>query len=199
MSVLLLAILLSAPWTVGQSTFGGIVGAVKDASQSAVAGAQLTLTSLDDRTQRNASTDGNGGFEFVNLKPGRYELAVQADGFAEYKIAATQLDARQTLRIDVVLKLASSAQSIEVGGDVGPVINTENAKIGDTKNFAQITNLPVNYRGAATSPLAMLVTVPGAHQDANGNENSGISTRSCVQIGADNNSTLRPRKSSPPA
>jgi hypothetical protein len=79
-SVLLLAILLSVPWTFGQSTVGGIVGVVKDPSQSAVASAQLTLTSLDDGTQRKASTDGNGGFEFINLKAGRYELAVQADG-----------------------------------------------------------------------------------------------------------------------
>jgi hypothetical protein len=31
----------------------------------------------------------------------------------------------------------------------------------DTKNFQQTIGLPVNYRGATTSPLAMLATVPG--------------------------------------
>jgi len=41
--------------------FGGIVGVVKDPGQSAVAGAELTLTNLDDHTERKAGMDGNGG------------------------------------------------------------------------------------------------------------------------------------------
>jgi hypothetical protein len=49
-----MAISLLAPWTVGQSTFGGIVGVVKDPGQEAVASAQVTLTSLDDRTEHTA-------------------------------------------------------------------------------------------------------------------------------------------------
>jgi hypothetical protein len=160
-SFLIFAILLSVPWATGQSTFGGIVGVVKDPSQGAVAGAQLTLTSLDDGSQRNAGTDGNGGFEFVNLRAGHYELVLHADGFADYKVFSLQLDARQSLRLDVSLKLARSSQSIEVNGDAGPVINSENGTIGDTKNFQQITGLPVNYRGATTSPLATNRRVSG--------------------------------------
>jgi Carboxypeptidase regulatory-like domain len=193
-SVFLMAILLSAPWTVGQSTFGGIVGIVKDPSQGAVAGAQLTLTSLDDRTERKASTDGNGRFEFINLKAGRYELMVHADGFAYYKVSSLQLDARQSLRLDVLLKLASSAQSIEVSSDAGPVINTENGTISDSKDFQQITSLSVNYRGATTSPLAMLATVPGAQQDANGNVSVGGGLPSQVQYSVDGSSTVNIRQ-----
>jgi hypothetical protein len=79
-SVLLMAVLLSASWSFGQSTFGGIVGVVKDPSQSAVASAELALKNLDDHTERKADTDANGGFEFINLKAGRYELVVHANG-----------------------------------------------------------------------------------------------------------------------
>jgi hypothetical protein len=110
-SIFLLAVLLAAPWAIGQSMFGGIVGVVKDPSQEAVGSAHVTLTSLDDRTQRAASTDGNGEFEFINLKAGRYELVVHADGFADYKVASLQLDARQSLRLDIPLKLASATQT----------------------------------------------------------------------------------------
>jgi hypothetical protein len=88
-------------------------------------------------------------------------------------MSSIQLVARQSLRLDIALRLATSSQTIEVNGGSGPVINTENATIGDTKDFAQITNLPVNYRGATTSSLAMLATVPGAQQDANGNVSVG--------------------------
>src|SRR5271169_5331659 len=193
-SAFLIAILLSVPWATGQSTFGGIVGVVKDPTQEAVGSAHVTLTSLDDQTQRIAVTDGNGEFEFINLKAGRYTLTVHADGFADYKVSSLQLDARQSLRLDVALKLASSAQSIEVSGESVPVMNTENATIGDSKDFKEITGLPVNYRGATTSPLAMLATVPGAQQDANGNVSVGGGLPSQVQYSVDGSSTVNIRQ-----
>jgi hypothetical protein len=181
-------------WAAAQSTFGGIVGVVKDPGQGAVANAHLTLTSLDDRTQRNGNTDTNGAFEFINLRPGHYELVILADGFAEYKMTGLQLEARQTLRADAQLKLASSSQTVEVSSDAGPVINTENATLGDSKDFQQITSLPVNYRGATTSPLAMMATVPGAQQDANGNVSIGGGLPSQVQYSVDGSSTVNIRQ-----
>jgi hypothetical protein len=189
-----IAMMLIVPWSGAQSTFGSIVGIVKDPSQSAVAGAQLTLTNLDDRSQRNATSDANGGFELMNLKPAHYELIVHADGFADYRVSSMQLDARQSLRFDVPLKVATSTQTVEVSSDAGPVINTENGTIGDTKDFAQLTGLPVNYRGATTSPLAMLATVPGAQQDANGNVSVGGGLPSQVQYSVDGSSTVNIRQ-----
>src|SRR5882724_5372861 len=189
-SACLMSILLPASWVISQSTFGSIVGVVKDPGEGTIADAQITLTNLDDHTQRNASADSNGAFEFVNLKPGHYELVIQADGFSDYKVSSLQLDARQNLRLDVALKLATSTQTIEVSGERGPVINTENGTIGDTKDFQQITTLPVNYRGATTSPLAMLSTVPGAQQDANGNVSVGGGLPSQVQYSGDGSSLV---------
>ena len=177
-----------------QSTFGGIVGIVKDPSQQAVGGALVTLTSLDDRTQRTATTAGDGEFEFINLKAGRFELLVRADGFADYKVSSLELAARQSLRLDVGLKLASATQTVEVTGANAPQIDTENGTIGDTKDFKQLTSLPVNYRGATTSPLAMLATVPGAQQDANGNVSVGGGLPSQVQYSVDGSSTVNIRQ-----
>ncbi len=193
-STLIFAVLLAAPWALGQSMFGGIVGVVKDPTQEAVGSAHITLTSLDDQTQRAATTDANGEFEFINLKAGRYSLEVHADGFAAYKVSSLQLDARQSLRLDVALKLASATQTVEVTSESGPVINTENGTIGDTKDFKQLTSLPVNYRGATTSPLAMLATVPGAQQDANGNVSVGGGLPSQVQYSVDGSSTVNIRQ-----
>src|SRR6266436_3300889 len=191
---LFMAIVFSAPWASGQSTFGDILGVVKDPSQGTVLAAQVVLTRLEDKSEHSAATDADGAFHFVNLRPGHYDLLVSATGFAEFKISFAQLDARQTIRFDVALKLASAAQTIEVGGESGPVINTENATIGDSKSFQQITSLPVNYRGATTSPLAMLATVPGAQQDANGNVSVGGGLPSQVQYSVDGSSTVNIRQ-----
>jgi Carboxypeptidase regulatory-like domain len=83
-------------WAGAQSTFGGIVGTEKEPGQGAIANAQLTLTNVDDHTQRDSATDGNGGLQFISLRPGHYELIIRADGFADYKMTALQLEARQT-------------------------------------------------------------------------------------------------------
>src|SRR6202790_3278687 len=177
-----------------QSTFGDIIGVVKDPGQGLVGGAEVTLASVEEKGEHSATTDTVGAFHFVNLKPGHYNLLVNATGFADYKVASLQLDARQSLRLDVALKLATSAQTIEVNGEGGPVINTENGTIGDTKDFQQITSLPVNYRGTTTSPLAMLATVPGAQQDANGNVSVGGGLPSQVQYSVDGSSTVNIRQ-----
>jgi hypothetical protein len=180
--------------TIGQSTFGDIVGVVKDPSQAAVVGAEVTLTRIEDNSEHSATTDADGNFHFVNLKPGHYAVVVSATGFSDSRISSALLDARQSLRLDVALTVASASQSIEVGGDSGPVINTENATLGDSKDFQQITSLPVNYRGATTSPLAMLGTVPGAQQDANGNVSVGGGLPSQVQYSVDGSSTVNIRQ-----
>jgi hypothetical protein len=186
--------LLAACSAFGQSTFGGIIGVVKDAGQGVVIGAQATLTSVDDGAQRIANTDSNGEFEFINLKPGHYEVLVHSDGFADYKVSSLQLDARQSLRLDVSLKLATSSQTVEVSSQAAPLINTENGTIGDSKDFTEISSLPVNYRGATTSPLAMLTTVPGVQQDANGNVSVGGGLPSQVQYSVDGSSTVNIRQ-----
>ena len=190
---LLLALSMTAQSAVAQSTFGSIVGVVKDPGDLVVAGAQITLSNLDDKSTRTTEADANGSFEFLNAKSGRYEVSVQATGFAAYKMPSIQLDARQTLRVNIPLKIATAAETIEVGATAA-TINTENATLGDTKDFLQVSELPVNYRGATTSPLAALNSVPGTQQDANGNVSIGGGIPSQVQYSVDGSSTVNIRQ-----
>ena len=190
---LLTAIAFTTSWANAQSTFGTMVGVVKDSGALVVAGAQVNLTGLDDGSRHTATTGGDGTFEFMNLKAGNYQVTVRAIGFADLKMRAVQLDVRQTLRLDVGLKVKSSSEIVEVA-DTVPMINTENAILADTKDFVQVSQLPVNYRGATTSSLAMVATVPGAQQDANGNVSVGGGLPSQVQYSVDGASTVNVRQ-----
>jgi hypothetical protein len=176
-----------------QSTFGSIVGVVKDPSGLVVPGATITLSGIDDSSARDATSDQDGAFQFMNVKSGRYQITVQAQGFATFKLQSVQLDARQTFRADVTLKIQSAAETIEVGS-TGAQVNTENATLADSKDFNQIAELPVNYRGATTSTMAMLTTVPGTQQDANGNVSVGGGLPSQVQYSVDGASTVNIRQ-----
>lgn len=176
-----------------QSTFGSIVGVVHDATQAVVPGASVEIKSLDDNSTHSATSDQNGSFEFVNLKPGRYALSALAEGFAEFKVPSAQLDARQTLRIDVTLGVKSQSQTVEVEDTVA-TINTENAVISDSKNNEQITELPLNNRATTTSPLGSLVLSPNVQQDSSGNIALGGASSSMVNFSVDGISTANVRQ-----
>ena len=49
------------------------------------------------------------------------------------------------------------------------IVNTENATIVNTMGNQEVTQLPANYRGASTSPLAAIVASPNVQQDQHGN------------------------------
>jgi hypothetical protein len=191
--MVVLVVLGSIQSAVSQSTFGNIVGVIKDPDQLVVPGAQIVLTNLDDNSKRTAIADSDGAFQVMNVKAGQYEFVVQAQGFAPHKVASIHLDARQTLRLDTILKLASATETIEVGA-AAPTINTEDGTLVDTKEFIEATQLPVNYRGASTSSMAMLATVPGTQQDGNGNVAVGGGLPSQVQYSVDGASTVNIRQ-----
>ena len=159
------ALLVGVPRLCAQSTFGNIVGSVRDTSGAVVAAAEIVAREIDQNTARSAKSDSEGLYEVLNLKPGRYEITAAKSGFATAKIAEARLEARQTLRLELKLEVAAVEQAIEVSSSV-PLINTENAIIADTKTFEEITQLPLNYRGATTSPLSATMIVPGVQHDA---------------------------------
>jgi hypothetical protein len=189
---ILVFVLLTLIWTVsvvaGQSTFCSIVGVVNDESQSVVAGASVQIKSLEDNSVHSTTSDQNGAFGFVNLKPGKYVLSVQADGFADYAASPAELSARQELRIDVGLSIKAQNQSVEVS-DTALAINTENGILSDAKGASQITQLPLNFRAATTSPLASLSTSPNIEQDSQGNVAVGGATANMVGYSVDGIST----------
>jgi Carboxypeptidase regulatory-like domain/TonB dependent receptor len=188
-----LLLVLAARLGIAQSTFGTIVGVVRDQSGASVPEVKVDAQNLDDGIRRSAVSAADGSFQFLNLKPGRYGIEAGKAEFATFKIAALDLNARQTVRADIVLQVAAVGQSVEVVAAAGS-INTENGTLGDTKNFQQVVGLPVNYRGATTSPLAALATVPGVQEDAQGNVSLSGGTPSQIQYSVDGASTVNIRQ-----
>ena len=99
-----------------QSTFGTMLGTVKDPSGSVVAMAKVTLMNTGTSAVRTATTNTNGGYEFVNTEIGNYKLSVEAPGFQSTEYQAFDVAARATVRIDIDLKVASQADLGDRGG-----------------------------------------------------------------------------------
>src|ERR1051326_5360117 len=142
---LLICLAVLSPSASPQSTFGTILGNVYDPSGAAVPGAKLTLTEIDENTTFTSTSNDLGLYEFLNVRPGHYELTVEKASFAAARAADLHLAARQSLRADFTLQIASRTETAVIVATV-PLVNSENGTIAESKNFEQITRLPANYR-----------------------------------------------------
>jgi hypothetical protein len=154
-----------------QSTLGTILGTVTDSSGAVVPNCDVKITLNEEGALRTLKTDPNGNYEAVNSKPGHYTVEVSDTGFQTSRVENLELAARQTLRVDITLKVGQMAQTVEVKATSAGVINTETETVSSAYNTLEITNLPTNYRasGNGNSPYYLLEILPGMQTDQSGN------------------------------
>ncbi|MDP8980619.1 MAG: carboxypeptidase-like regulatory domain-containing protein [Acidobacteriota bacterium] len=180
-----------------QSTLGTILGTVKDASGAVVPEAELILRNLDEGTTTPGESSTEGRYEFLNLKPGRYELTVKRTGFSTGRTPVMAVEARDTRRADFTLEIAPRVEAAVVGARVSPV-DTAGGTIYDSRDFEQFNSLPLNTRaGYHNSPFAALIMVPGVQQDQGGRTSLGGGLPSHIEYSVDGVSTINIQSHSP--
>lgn len=165
------------------------MGSVKDGAGAAVAGARLTVRNLDEDTAGTSVTGPQGLYQFVSLKPGRYEVTAEHAGFRPVRTPEIVLNARQSRRADFTLEIAARTDTVLVTASV-PRINTENGTVADTKTFEQVTRLPINSRGLSSNPFTAILTVPGVQADAAGRVSIGGGLPLQIEYSVDGISTI---------
>jgi hypothetical protein len=196
----LLPFVSGAP-TLGQSTFGTILGTVKDPSGDVITGATVMLTNKGTSAVRALATDQAGSYSFVNLDAGNYELVVEASGFQKIQFTTLDLQARETKRVDTSLKVASQNQTVMVEGTAGAVVATDVSNLAETKTGKELVDLPVAIysRGVSgsTSPISTLTTQPGVQTDDNNNLTVAGTTPALMSYTIDGISSVSVENSGP--
>jgi len=170
LTMAMVCLLALAPASFAQSTFGTILGTVKDPSGSFVPMAVVTLMNTGTNAERSTTTDASGAYQFVNVEVGNYKLSVEAPGFQKTEYQAFDLAAKQTARVDIDLKVASQATSVTV--EAVAVVQTETSNIAETKGSQQLTDLPVaigTRSAGSTSAFSTLTAQPGVQIDNSSN------------------------------
>src|SRR3954453_3660475 len=115
-----LSVLLSALTNLpsaAQTSFGSIVGSVTDPSGAAVGGATVELTNIGTSERRTATSESSGNFNFVNLIPGQYRVAVQQPGFKRYSREPIRIEVGSAVRVDAPLQVCDVAEVTTVTGE----------------------------------------------------------------------------------
>lgn len=184
---LLSLLLVFGPLVVhAQSTFGTVLGTVKDNSGAVVPKAAVRLIDTDENTTRETITNESGDYEFVNTRASHYRIEVAAQGFQTYQATGLLLIARQTLRVDVNLQVGAVASTVEVQALAG-VITTDTQTVQSSLDGNALLTLPGNVRGGngSTSPYALIATLPGVQPDDSGNFSIQGGIQSMAQFSVD--------------
>ena len=91
LALLLLVVLASTSLAAAQATTGSIEGIVTDNQGLVVPGATVTVRNIDTNVSRSTVTGGDGGYRFLNMPVGNYELTVELAGFSRYVRAGLTL------------------------------------------------------------------------------------------------------------
>jgi len=157
----------------GQSTFGTVLGTVKDPSGSLVPMAMVELMNTGTNAVRTTMSNANGAYEFVNTEIGNYKLTVSAPGFQKTEYQAFDVAARATLRIDIDLKVESQATTVNV--EAVSIVQTDASNVSETKGSLELVDLPVaiaTRSSGSTSAYSTLTAQPGVQIDNSANGGS---------------------------
>jgi len=188
-------LLLGCGLASAQSTTGTVVGTVKDASGSAVAGANVKLVNTGTNAARATMTNDSGSFQFPNLDSASYQLEITAVGFEEVRFAPFDLGARETRRVDADLKIATQTTTVDVESTAGAALQTDTSNIAETKGSRELVDLPVAITTRAqgsTSAMSTLTAQPGVQTDSNGNISVAGTLPAQLSMSIDGISTMGP-------
>jgi len=127
-----------------------IKGKVTDPQGAVVAGARLTLTGSELPGRKTSVSNEAGGYIFLGLPPGVYQLEVAQPGFQAFTQPGILLRAGSTLFLDLRLAVEGIDQTIDVaargGGKEIPIIDISNPEQRFNVSGEFINRLPLSSR-----------------------------------------------------
>jgi hypothetical protein len=137
-----LASCLSPSAAFAQAT--GIAGVVKDTSGAVLPGVTVEAASpaLIERT-RTATTDTQGQFKILDLRPGVYTVTFTLPGFSTVKREAIDLPAQFTATINADLRVGTLEETVVVNAE-SPVVDVQNVIRRQVINQDVIATMPTS-------------------------------------------------------
>jgi len=120
---------------------GSISGTLTDPGGAVLQKVEVKVTNTATGVSQNVLTNTTGYYEVDNLVPGPYSLAVSASGFQSLIRNGIIIDAEQSARVDLVLSVGESTQTLTVTADAA-LINSTSGMEGQVTTQQMIQNDP---------------------------------------------------------
>src|SRR5215468_1885047 len=144
-----------------------VLGAIHDSNGSAISGVTVTLKNIDTGLSLTAQTDGDGNFQFTNVRIGNYRVSAEKQGFSTAVAERVNVTVNARQRVDLTMQPGAVTESVVIT-DAAQLLETDSSVRGQVVQREQIVNLPLNGRSYAN--LALLT--PGVRESSQ----NGITT-----------------------
>jgi outer membrane receptor protein involved in Fe transport len=143
---------LSAP-ALSQAVYGNIFGTISDPSGAAVAGAKVTVTSVQKATTFQTTTNDTGNYTVTHLIPDQYDVRAEAPGFNASESKSIPVYADEAARIDMRLRIGGSSETVVVSAEDVPLLKADRADVATTFSNREVESLPLFNRNFTSLEL----------------------------------------------
>jgi len=138
-------IVLAAVVSQAQTATGEVNGTISDPNGAAVPGAIVKLINQATKAESEATTNQNGYFTFVNLKPASYVLMVETKGFKKTLTNPFTLGVSETLTQNLSLAIGEMSEVVEINAG-SELVQSSTSELGSVINERTVQELPLNGR-----------------------------------------------------
>jgi hypothetical protein len=138
-----------------------ITGVVRDGSGGVLPGVTVEAASpaLIEKV-RTSVTDGGGGYQIVDLRPGTYTVTFTLPGFNTLKRDGVELTGSSTVGVDAELRVGAVEETITVTG-AAPIVDVQNTTKQTVLNKEVVDAIPT-----ARNYYTLAVLIPGVNSNA---------------------------------
>lgn len=155
-----ICVLVLAAAVLAQGDRGSINGTVTDPVGAVVPGASIVVNDTTSPAQYRVVTTETGNYTVAQLPPGIYNLSVEAAGFTKFIQQGVRVLVSETVRVDVVLALGSTSESVTITADA-PLVNTETAEQTYNISVERYNDLPINFAERLRNSVSATRTTGG--------------------------------------
>ncbi|MDT5296667.1 MAG: hypothetical protein QOJ76_3547, partial [Acidobacteriota bacterium] len=128
------------------ATSANLSGFVRDPAGAVVPGATITARNPATGDTRSTTTNNEGFYQLVQIKPGTYELTVEAANFKKAVVPSVTVTVGQRADLDFALEIGQITDVVTVTGAQTELIESGKTNVSNTIDQVRIENLPINQR-----------------------------------------------------
>ncbi|HXD30933.1 MAG TPA: TonB-dependent receptor [Pyrinomonadaceae bacterium] len=170
--VALLAVMMMVGSALAQTEAGQITGKVVDPAGAVVAGATVSVKSVETGREVTATSDNQGLYTVTSLQPGLYDVTTQGSNFKP-NTQRVQVTVGSRVSLETQLSLTEvSGGTINVIASEGVEVNTQSQELSNVVSGTQIRQLPTLTR----NPYDLVGLSSNVSSDDPGQAVAGVGT-----------------------
>ena len=147
-SILAFVFALSGRAHAQTASTGALIGVTLDPAGSVIPGVILHLVNPANGDSQSATSDKDGRFSFLFLRPASYELHVSKASFAPLITSGIDISVTEIQRVEIHLRLATVFEQMQVSSE-RRLVQTDNSALGRVVDEVALTSLPLVTRNLA--------------------------------------------------